>query len=118
MNISMGDAGGYKADDMWGKTGDPGNAWKRNDPFVNINQLIANNTRLWVYCGNGTPVGTQRRRQRGQPVQREVPRRLDHPHQQDLPGHLHRQRRHQRRVQLPGERCARLAVLGASSCRP
>ncbi|CDO07825.1 esterase family protein [Mycolicibacterium cosmeticum] len=55
VNISMGDAGGYKADDMWGKTGDAGNAWKRNDPFVNINQLIANNTRLWVYCGNGTP---------------------------------------------------------------
>ncbi|MBI3228425.1 MAG: esterase family protein [Mycolicibacterium cosmeticum] len=55
VNISMGDAGGYKADDMWGKTGDAGSAWKRNDPLVNINQLIANNTRLWVYCGNGTP---------------------------------------------------------------
>jgi diacylglycerol O-acyltransferase / trehalose O-mycolyltransferase len=55
VNISMGDAGGFKADDMWGKTGDAGNAWKRNDPLVNINQLIANNTRLWVYCGNGTP---------------------------------------------------------------
>ena len=31
----MGDAGGYKADDMWGPTEtDP--AWKRNDPMVNI----------------------------------------------------------------------------------
>ena len=51
----MGDAGGYKADDMWGSTGDPNNAWQRNDPMVNIPRLVANNTRLWVYCGNGNP---------------------------------------------------------------
>ena len=55
VNISMGDAGGYKADDMWGSTGDANNAWKRNDPMVNIKTLIANNTRIWIYCGNGTP---------------------------------------------------------------
>ena len=55
INISMGDAGGYKADDMWGPTGDPNNAWQRNDPMVQIPRLVANNTRLWVYCGNGKP---------------------------------------------------------------
>ena len=55
VNMSMGDAGGYKADDMWGKTEDPNSAWKRNDPMVNISQLVANNTRIWIYCGNGTP---------------------------------------------------------------
>ncbi|MUL63817.1 diacylglycerol acyltransferase/mycolyltransferase Ag85A [Mycobacterium sp. CBMA 234] len=55
INVSMGDAGGYKADDMWGSTGDPNNAWQRNDPMVNIAKLVANNTRLWVYCGNGNP---------------------------------------------------------------
>ncbi|CAM5737290.1 alpha/beta hydrolase family protein [Mycolicibacterium aubagnense] len=55
INVSMGDAGGYKADDMWGSTGDPNNAWQRNDPMVNIGKLVANNTRLWVYCGNGNP---------------------------------------------------------------
>jgi diacylglycerol O-acyltransferase/trehalose O-mycolyltransferase len=55
INISMGDAGGYKANDMWGATEDPNSAWKRNDPMVNIQQLVNNNTRLWVYCGNGTP---------------------------------------------------------------
>jgi diacylglycerol O-acyltransferase / trehalose O-mycolyltransferase len=55
INISMGDAGGYKADDMWGKTEDPNSAWKRNDPMLNIPTLVANNTRLWVYCGNGQP---------------------------------------------------------------
>jgi diacylglycerol O-acyltransferase / trehalose O-mycolyltransferase len=55
VNISMGDAGGYKADDMWGSTGDPNNAWKRNDPMVQMATLVANNTRLWVYCGDGNP---------------------------------------------------------------
>ncbi len=55
INISMGDAGGFKADDMWGKTEDPNSGWKRNDPMVNIPTLVANNTRIWVYCGNGTP---------------------------------------------------------------
>ena len=55
INISMGDAGGYKANDMWGATEDPNSAWKRNDPMVNIQQLVNNNTRIWVYCGNGTP---------------------------------------------------------------
>ena len=36
VGISMGDAGGFKPDDMWGKTEDPNSAWKRNDPMVNI----------------------------------------------------------------------------------
>jgi diacylglycerol O-acyltransferase/trehalose O-mycolyltransferase len=55
INMSMGDAGGYKANDMWGPTEDPNSAWKRNDPMVNMALLVANNTRLWVYCGSGTP---------------------------------------------------------------
>ena len=53
VGTSMGDAGGYKSEDMWGPSSDP--AWKRNDPMVNISKLVANNTRLWVYCGNGKP---------------------------------------------------------------
>jgi diacylglycerol O-acyltransferase/trehalose O-mycolyltransferase len=53
VNTSMGDAGGYKSDDMWGPSSDP--AWQRNDPMVNIPKLVANGTRIWVYCGNGTP---------------------------------------------------------------
>jgi diacylglycerol O-acyltransferase/trehalose O-mycolyltransferase len=55
INMAMGDAGGYKANDMWGPTEDPNSAWKRNDPMLQIPTLVANNTRLWVYCGNGTP---------------------------------------------------------------
>jgi diacylglycerol O-acyltransferase/trehalose O-mycolyltransferase len=38
---------------MWGPTSDP--AWKRNDPMVQIPRLVQNNTRVWIYCGNGTP---------------------------------------------------------------
>jgi diacylglycerol O-acyltransferase/trehalose O-mycolyltransferase len=55
INTSMGDAGGYKANDMWGPTEDPNSAWKRNDPMVNIQQLVNNNTRIWIYCGSGDP---------------------------------------------------------------
>ncbi|MGE2717507.1 esterase family protein [Mycolicibacterium litorale] len=55
VNVSMGDAGGYKANDMWGPTEDPNSAWKRNDPMVNIDKLVANGTRVWVFCGNGKP---------------------------------------------------------------
>jgi diacylglycerol O-acyltransferase/trehalose O-mycolyltransferase len=53
VGLSMGDAGGFKSEDMWGPSSDP--AWKHNDPYVNMNTLIANNTRIWVYCGDGTP---------------------------------------------------------------
>jgi diacylglycerol O-acyltransferase/trehalose O-mycolyltransferase len=53
VGLSMGDAGGFKSEDMWGPSSDP--AWKRNDPYVNMNTLIANNTRIWIYCGDGTP---------------------------------------------------------------
>ncbi len=53
IGLAMGDAGGYKKEDMWGPDNDP--AWQRNDPTVNVDKLVANNTRLWVYCGNGTP---------------------------------------------------------------
>ena len=51
IGFSMKDAGGYTATDMWGPPTDP--AWKRNDPMLNINRLVANRTALWVYCGNG-----------------------------------------------------------------
>jgi diacylglycerol O-acyltransferase/trehalose O-mycolyltransferase len=51
IGFSMKDAGGYSASNMWGPTSDP--AWRRNDPMVNIATLVANNTAIWVYCGNG-----------------------------------------------------------------
>jgi diacylglycerol O-acyltransferase/trehalose O-mycolyltransferase len=53
IGLAMNDAGGFNAESMWGPASDP--AWRRNDPMVNINQLVANNTRIWIYCGTGTP---------------------------------------------------------------
>lgn len=53
IGFAMKDAGGYNPTDMWGISNDP--AWRRNDPTVNINRLVANNTAIWVYCGNGVP---------------------------------------------------------------
>ncbi|MBU8807569.1 esterase family protein [Mycolicibacterium goodii] len=53
IGFAMKDAGGYNSADMWGLANDP--AWRRNDPMVNINRLVANNTAIWVYCGNGAP---------------------------------------------------------------
>ena len=55
INISMSDAGGFDANEMWGRTEDPNSAWKRNDPMVQIPQIVANGTRIWIYCGNGQP---------------------------------------------------------------
>lgn len=52
VGVAMRDAGGFDAAAMWGPGGSP--AWQRNDPTVNVGLLVANGTRLWVYCGNGT----------------------------------------------------------------
>ena len=39
---------------MWGPAEtDP--AWQYNDPMVQLPTIVANDTRLWVYSGNGTP---------------------------------------------------------------
>jgi diacylglycerol O-acyltransferase / trehalose O-mycolyltransferase len=51
IGFAMKDAGGFNSTDMWGIASDP--AWRRNDPMVNIPTLVANNTAIWVYCGNG-----------------------------------------------------------------
>ncbi len=53
VRIAMMWNGGFNPDAMWGPRGDP--AWARNDPTVNVSRLVANNTRIWIYCGNGTP---------------------------------------------------------------
>jgi diacylglycerol O-acyltransferase/trehalose O-mycolyltransferase len=53
IGFAMNDAGGYSPGAMWGPAGDP--AWQRNDPMVQIPKLVANNTRIWFYCGSGAP---------------------------------------------------------------
>lgn len=53
IKFAMNDEGGFNPEDMWGPSGGPG--WQRNDPTVQAGRLAGNNTRLWVYSGNGTP---------------------------------------------------------------
>lgn len=53
IGLAMGNEGGFNPHDMWGPDGGPG--WQRNDPTVEVGRLVANNTRLWIYSGNGTP---------------------------------------------------------------
>jgi diacylglycerol O-acyltransferase/trehalose O-mycolyltransferase len=52
VNLAMHWDGGFSSNAMWGPPSDP--AWARNDPTVNVAKLVADNTRIWVYCGNGT----------------------------------------------------------------
>lgn len=53
VSVAMADAGGFNALDMWGPYGS--GAWQRNDPMLHVGQLVADNTRVWVYSGNGNP---------------------------------------------------------------
>lgn len=53
VRIAMMWNGGFDPVAMWGPPDDP--AWARNDPTVQAARLAANGTRIWVYCGNGTP---------------------------------------------------------------
>lgn len=53
VSIAMRDAGGFNSVAMWGLGGSQ--AWRRNDPTVNVGRLVANGTRIWVYCGTGRP---------------------------------------------------------------
>jgi diacylglycerol O-acyltransferase / trehalose O-mycolyltransferase len=56
IRVAMLDAGGYNVDNMWGAPWD--GAWKRNDPIKQVSRIIANGTRLWIYCapGGSTPL--------------------------------------------------------------
>jgi diacylglycerol O-acyltransferase/trehalose O-mycolyltransferase len=56
IRVAMLDAGGYNVDNMWGPPWDQ--AWKRNDPIKQVSRIVANGTRLWIYCapGGSTPL--------------------------------------------------------------
>jgi diacylglycerol O-acyltransferase/trehalose O-mycolyltransferase len=51
IRVAMLDAGSYNVDNMWGPPWD--SAWKRNDPVIQVDRIVANGTRLWVYCAPG-----------------------------------------------------------------
>jgi diacylglycerol O-acyltransferase / trehalose O-mycolyltransferase len=56
IRVAMLDAGGYNVDNMWGAPWDV--AWKRNDPINQVSRIVANGTRVWIYCapGGSTPL--------------------------------------------------------------
>src|SRR6478609_9800482 len=56
IRVAMLDAGGYNVDNMWGAPWD--GAWNRNDPIKQVSRIVANGTRLWIYCapGGSTPL--------------------------------------------------------------
>jgi diacylglycerol O-acyltransferase/trehalose O-mycolyltransferase len=56
IRVAMLDAGGFNVDNMWGPPWDQ--AWKRNDPIKQVGRIVANGTRLWIYCapGGSTPL--------------------------------------------------------------
>ena len=56
IRVAMLDAGSYSVDNMWGPPWDP--AWRRNDPTVQVQALVAAGTRLYIYCapGGSTPI--------------------------------------------------------------
>jgi diacylglycerol O-acyltransferase/trehalose O-mycolyltransferase len=56
IRVAMLDSGGFNVDNMWGPPWDP--AWKRNDPVVAAGRMVANGTRLWIYCGPGLIAGS------------------------------------------------------------
>jgi len=51
IRVAMLDAGSYNVDNMWGAPWD--SAWKRNDPIKQVNRIVGNGTRLWIYCAPG-----------------------------------------------------------------
>ena len=51
IRVAMLDAGGFNVDNMWGAPWD--GAWKRNDPIRQVSRIVANGTRLWIYCAPG-----------------------------------------------------------------
>jgi diacylglycerol O-acyltransferase / trehalose O-mycolyltransferase / mycolyltransferase Ag85 len=53
VGIAMADSGGFNPVPMWGPPGS--GAWQRNDPTLQAGRLVANGTRIWVYCGTGRP---------------------------------------------------------------
>jgi diacylglycerol O-acyltransferase / trehalose O-mycolyltransferase len=52
VNVAMRWDGGFDSNAMWDPPSNP--AWAHNDPTVNVSKLVANNTRIWIYCGNHT----------------------------------------------------------------
>ncbi len=83
--------------------------------MVNINQLVANNTRVWIYCGTGTPSDLDAGAGGANPMAAQFLEGFTLRTNMAFRDHLHRGRRQQRRVQLPGQRHPQLGLLGSAA---
>ncbi len=111
IGLAMGDAGGYKKEDMWGPDSDP--AWHTQRPHGQRRP-----TRRQQHPALG--VLRQRNSERTgrcQPAGHVPREQLHDRRQQEVPGRLQRSGRPQRRVQLPGLRHPQLGVLGRAAER-
>ena len=112
VGIAMMWNGGFNPEAMWGPPGDP--AWARNDPTVQAGRLAANGTRLWIYCGNGTPTDPALASPDAPIGGLGLPRGIGDRLQPRLRRRLHRRRRQQRDVQLP-RRHPQLGLFGPAA---
>ena len=97
---------------MWGPPGDP--AWARNDPTVQAGRLAANGTRIWIYCGNGTPTDPALASPDAPIARLGISRGIRDRIQPRLRRRVHRRGREQRRLQLP-RRHPQLGLLRVSN---
>ena len=100
---------------MWGPPGDP--AWARNDPTVQAGRLAANGTRVWVYCGNGTPTDPALASPDAPIARTRIPGGIRGRVQPRLRRRLHRRGREQRRVQFPRTASTAGAMRASNSSR-
>ena len=73
IRVAMLDSGGYNVDNMWGPPWD--GAWKRNDPVKQVSRIVANGTRLWIYCAR--PAAPPRWTRVPTPTRRSTPDSLE-----------------------------------------
>ena len=116
IRVAMLDAGGYNVDNMWGPPWDP--AWKRNDPVEQVARIVANGTRLWIYCAPGGSDAARRERRPQSGVQRHQPGITGHRQQQAIPGEIREGRRPKRHLPIPAGGQPLVGLLGRAIAGP
>ena len=99
IRVAMLDAGGYNVDNMWGPPWDP--AWKRNDPVEQVQRIVANGTRLWIYCAPGGQTPLDENADPDSGAQRDQSGVAGDREQQAVPAEISGGRRRQCDLRLP-----------------
>ena len=116
IRVAMLDAGGYNVDNMWGPPWDP--AWKRNDPVEQVSRIVANGTRLWVYCAPGGQTPLDENADPTQALNADQSGVAGDREQQAVPAEISGGRRRQRDLRFPVLGQPFLAVLGRTVAGP